>query len=181
MRKLLDVLGLVPAWAYAAALVALAALVLVTELGRQRAIAQAAQARAELADVRRDHAQQLAVAVQRARTVEAALAADLMKEANELQARLDGRDARIADLADRLHQHARPVRLCPASAGGAAAAASPGDGQPGAGLPGVDGSDLVVLDGAARVELAQFATAARDTGETLKACRVLLRAAWRAQ
>lgn len=179
MRKLLDVLGLVPAWAYAAAVVALAVLVLVTELGRQRALTQAAQARAELADVRSDHAQQLARAVQQARTAEAILAADLMREANDLQARLDDRDLRVADLAGRLHQHARPVRLCAAAPGGAPAAAGSGGGQPGAGLPGLDGKDLVVLDGAARVELAQFATAARDTGETLKACRVLLRAAWR--
>ncbi len=181
MRKALDLLGLVPHWAYAAAVVALAALVVVTELGRHRALTQAAQALAELADVRREHAQQLAAAVQSARAAEAVLAVDLMREANDLQSRLADRDQRVSGLAGRLHQHARPVRLCPASTGGAATAASPGDGVGRAGLRGLDGQDLVILDEQARVDLAQFATAARDVGETLKSCRVLLRAAWRAQ
>ena len=179
MRKLLDVLELVPAWVYAAAVVALAALVLVTELGRQRALTQAAQARAELAEVRRDHATALAKAIQRARTAEAKLAVDLMREANELQSRLADRDQRVFDLADRLHQHARPVRLCAAAPGGAPAAAGGGGGQRDTGLRELDGPDLVVLDVEARSQLAEFAVSARDTGETLKTCRALLRSAWR--
>jgi len=179
MRKLLDMLGLVPTWAYAAAVVALAALVLVTELGRQRSLTQAAQARAELADVRRGHAAELAIAVQRARTVEAKLAADLMREANDLQSRLADRDQRVSDLAGRLHQHARPARLCTAAPGGAPAAAGAGGGQRDPGLRELDGPDLVVLDVEARSQLAQFAVSAKDTGETLKTCRALLRSAWR--
>ena len=180
MRKLLDVLGLVPAWAYAAAVVALAVLVVVTELGRQRALTQAAQARAELADVRRDHAQQLARAVQQARTAEAVLAADLMREANDLQARLDDRDLRVADLAGRLHQHARPVNFVARAGCSTAGSASPSDGQRDPGLRDLAGVDLVVLDGQARLELARYAVSARDTGEALMSCRRLLRDAWRA-
>lgn len=179
MRKILDVLGLVPDWAYVTAVLALAGLLVVSELGRHRALGQAVQARADLADVRRDHATQLAVAVQRARTAEAVLAADLMRETNELQSILADRDSRVSDLAGRLHQHARPLRLCPASTGGAAAAAGSGHGVSGARLRGVDGPDLIVLDEQARSELAKFATAARDVGETLKSCRVLLRQSWR--
>lgn len=180
VHKFLDMFGLVPDWAYAAAVAALAALLVVTELGRHRALTEAAEVRAELADVRSGHASALAKAVQQARTAEAKLAADLMKEANELQSRLADRDQRVSDLAGRLHHHARPVRLCAADPGGASAAAGSGHGQPGARLRGLDGDDLVVIDAAARVELAQFATAARDVGETLKACRMLLRQSWQA-
>lgn len=181
MRKLLDLCGLVPSWAYAVVVLLLTALIFVQDVGRQRAVADASDARRDLASLQRDQATELARAVQQARTAEAKLYVDLMVVTNDLQTRLADRDQRISDLAGRLHQHARPVSLCARSAGPAAGSAGAGDGQRDPGLPSLDGIDLVVLDVQARLELARYAVSARDTGEALKACRGLLRSAWRGQ
>lgn len=180
MRKLLDLCGLVPSWAYAAVVLLLVGLVLIQEVGRQRALADAAQAGQALASLQRDHATALATAVQRARTAEAVLSVNLMRETNDLQARLADRDQRISDLAGRLHQHARPVNFVARAGCSTAGSASPSDGQRDPGLRDLAGVDLVVLDGQARLELARYAVSARDTGEALKSCRRLLRDAWRA-
>lgn len=180
MTKILGALDFVPSWAYAAAVVALASLVLVTELGRQRALTQASLARADLLAVQLSSAQAISLEQERARKEERRLSAAVLEVQDVLAKEKADRAGRVADLSERLRKLSRPV-LCRPGGGGAPAAASRSDGQPDPGLPGVAGAGVVVLDGQALSELADFAESAADTGRTLIKARRLLRECWRSE
>lgn len=170
--------GLVPGWCWAIVVAALAALVLRLDFGMAHARADAAQARTQLLQVQLASRDAIAVETERAQ----ARVRDLTKTVLETQDALSqahvAAAGRTADLDGRLRQLARPLSCRPAT-GGAAAAAGGGDGQPGAGLPGLAGADLVVLDGQGLADLASLAESAADTGRTLTEARRLLRACWR--
>ncbi len=180
MAKLLDLLDLVPGWCWAISVIALGLLCGALEVGRLTAQASAAEARKDLLAV------QLASA--RAIGIEKDLAARRVSNLN--QALTEAQDAlfkaqqavpaRVADLDHRLQQHARPI-ACRSAAPAPAASGPAGvvDGGAGAGLRGLDGQDLVVVDGQARHELAELAVSARGVGETLIEVRGLLRKCWR--
>jgi hypothetical protein len=173
------VCGMVPGWCWAIVVTALAVLVLRLDVARLGAQIDAAKARDELLSVQLASAS--AIAADRARTQrrEADLMTTLTKAQDELQTYHSAAAGRIAELDGRMRQLARPI-TCRASAAAAASAPAIGsDGQPGAGLLGVAGDDLVIIDGQARAELAQFADAAAITGKTLSKVRGLLRECWR--
>lgn len=174
------VAGLVPGWCWAIVVVVLAVLVLRLDADMAHARADAALARTQLLQVQLASARAIGAEQDRA----AARVRDLTQTVMETQDALaDARQAgpgRVAALDERLRHLARPVPCGGASpAGGAAAPASRGDGQPGARLPGLAGADFVVLDGQAVSDLAGFAESAADTGRTLIEARRLLRACWR--
>jgi len=180
MTKLLDLLDLVPGWCWAISVIALGLLCGALEVGRLTAQASAAEAREALLAV------QLASA--RAIGIEKDRAAERVRELN--QALTESQDAlfksqqavpaRVAELAGRLQQHARPI-VCRSTAPAPTASgpARIADGNAGTGLRGLDGQDLVLIDGQGRHELAELAVSARGVGETLTEVRGLLRKCWR--
>lgn len=182
MKAVLALLDLVPSWLWAAVVVALAVLCTHLHLGGVQAREEAAAAGRDLLAV------QLASA--RAIGIEKDRAAERVRDLN--QALTETQDAlfksqqavpsRVAELAGRLQQHARPI-VCRSTAPASAASASAGvsDGNAGAGLRGLDGQDLVVVDVQARHELAELAVSARGVGEALTEVRGLLRRCWRNQ
>lgn len=182
MAKLLDLLDLVPGWCWAAAVVALGLLCGALEVGRLTAKASAAEARKDLLAVQLASARAIGAekdrAAERVRNLNQALteAQDALFKAQQAV------PARIAELDGRLQQHARPVvcrSAAPARAAGGPAVVA--DGSAGAGLRGLAGQDLVLLDGQARHELAELVVSARGVGETLTEVRGLLRSCWRTQ
>lgn len=154
----------------------LAVLLLLACTGWLYAREQAAEAKAQLAQLKAKTVSVAARSVEKARDKEHDANANQMETVNELRSQLADRDARVADLSRRLRLAAR------SGAGRAghppsAAASEGGDGERHPGLRGVDAEDLLV-DEAGQLELARFAVSAKDTGETLKGCRRLLRQAW---
>jgi hypothetical protein len=182
MAKVLALFDLVPGWLWALVLAVATVHGQLAELSEARAVAQAAQARLELTGAQLQATKDMAAARGRAEAKEATLKGQFQETIDALTTSRAADAGRIAGLAGRLQQYARPIACHPggAAAGAGAGAAGGGDGNASAGLPGVAGGDLVILDGQARLELAQFAVSARDTGETLTLCRLLLRAAWQA-
>lgn len=180
MTKILAALDLVPGWVWAIAVVTLGLLCGALEVGRLSALADASKARSDLLAVQLSSAQAISLEQERARKEERRLSAEVLGVRDELEQEKAGGARRIADLSERLRNLARPV-LCRPGGGGAPAAAGRSDGQPDPGLPGVAGADLVVLDGQALSELADFAESAADTGRTLTHARRLLRKCWRGQ
>lgn len=154
----------------------LAVLLLLACTGWLHARERAAQAQTQLAQLKAKTATVAAKSVEKARDKEHDAHTNQTETVNELRTQLADRDARVADLYRRLRLTAR------SGGGGAghppsAAASSGGDGQRDPGLRGLDAEDLLV-DEAGQIELARFAVSAKDTGETLKGCRRLLRQAW---
>lgn len=177
MAKLLDLLDLVPAWVWAVAVGVLLALCGALEVSRLSAKADASQARADLLAVQLASAHAISLEHERARNEERRLSAVVLGVQDEIAEERAGAAGRIADLSERLRNVAR-LMSCRPAAGGAPAASGRGDGQPGAGLPGMAGTDLVVLDGQGVSDLATFAESAADTGRTLIQARRLLRECW---
>lgn len=177
MTKLLDLLDLVPAWVWALTVAVLLAMCGALEVSRLSAKADASRARADLLAVQLASAHAISLEQERARKEERRLSAKVLEVQDDLAKEKAGGAGRVDDLSQRLRNVARPVSCRPV-AGGAPAAAGRGDGQPDPGLPGVAGTDLVVLDGQALGELATFAEAAADTGRTLTHARRLLRECW---
>lgn len=174
------VAGLVPGWCWTVVVAVLAVLVLRLDVDAADARADAALARTQLLQVQLASARAIGAEQDRA----AARVRDLTQTVLETQDALaDARQAgpgRVAALDERLRHLARPLPCSGAApASGPAAPAGRGDGQPGAGLPRLAGADLVILDGQAQHELAEFAISAAETGDTVKACRSLLRSCWR--
>lgn len=180
MTKILAALDLVPAWVWAVFVGVLLALCIRLDVLRLQANADASKARAELLAVQLASAHAISLEQERARKEERRLSAALLEVNDALAQEKADRAGRVAGLSDRLQQHARPV-LCRPGGGGAPATAGRGDGQPGAGLPGMAGARAVVLDGQALSELADFAESAADTGRTLTKARRLLRECWRSE
>lgn len=180
MTKLLDLLDLVPGWCWAISVIALGLLCGALEVGRLTAQASAAEARKDLLAVQLASARAIGIEKDRA----AERVRDLNQALTETQDALfkaqQAVPARVTELAGRLQQHARPV-VCRSTAPAPAASgpASVGDGNAGAGLRGLDGQDLVLVDVQARHELAELAVSARGVGETLTKVRGLLRRCWR--
>lgn len=182
MRAVLALLDLVPSWLWAVAVAVL--LVACTRLHFSGAQARedAAAASRDLLAVQLASARAIGAekdrAAQRVRTLNQALTEtqDALFKAQQAV------PARVAELDGRLQQHARPV-LCRSSAPAPAASgpAAHADGVASAGLRGLDGQDLVLLDGQARHELAELAVSARGVGETLTRVRGLLRKCWRGE
>lgn len=168
-------------WAHLATVMALGAALVWSVLDAAGVRTELAQAQAAAAAQVASAAEVAASSVQTARMRELAATTASIGIADDLHQRLADRDRRISDLDERLRQQfARPVRLCRAGPGAPAAAASGGDAAGPAGLPGLAGEDLVIVDSTARAELAQLAVSAGDTANTLKACRALLREQWQA-
>jgi hypothetical protein len=182
MAKALALLDVVPGWLWALLLAVATAHGVLAELGEARAVAEASQARQQLTGAQLQAVKDLAAARGRAEAREATLRGRYQETIDALTTSRAADAGRIAGLAGRLQQYARPVACHPrgAATGAGAGAAGGGDGGAGAGLPGLAGDDLVIVDGQARLELAEFAVSARATGETLIKCRGLLRAAWQA-
>lgn len=180
MAKLLDLLDIVPSWCWAIVVAVLVALCLYLDSGKAYAQADAATARTQLLQVQLASARAIGAEQDRA----AARVRDLTKTLLETQdaladVRQDG-PGRVAALDERMRHFARPLPCSGASAaGGAAAPASRGDGQPVAGLLSLAGADFVLLDGQARRELAELVVSADQTVGAVKACRSLLRECWR--
>lgn len=154
----------------------LAVLLLIAASGWQFARADAAKARAQVAQLKAKTATVAAKSVQQAREKEYGANTNQTETVNELRSQLADRDARVADLARRLRFAARGGPGGPGHPAGASAPAG-GDGFGDPGLRRLDAEDLLV-DEAGQIELARFAISAKDTGETLKGCRRLLRQAW---
>lgn len=180
MKAVLAALDLVPAWVWAVVVGVLLVLCIRLDVLRLQASADASKARADLLAVQLSSAQAISLEHQRARKEERRLTAAVLEVNDALAKEKADRAGRVADLSGRLQQHARPV-LCRPGGGGATAVAGRGDGQPGAGLPGVAGAGVVVLDGQALSELADLAESAADTGRTLTHARRLLRECWSGQ
>lgn len=180
MAKLLALLDIVPAWLWAAAVAALVAVCGVLQFDRQALRAEAQSVRADLLAVQLASARAMLDDAAAARSRQALLTKTVVETQDALNQTRAAAAGLAADLDGRLQQSARPVscwRTTPAS--GATPTSRSGDGQRDSQLPGVVAGDFVVLDAQARAELARLATSAAETGQTLKACRVLLRAAWR--
>lgn len=180
MTKILAVLDLVPAWVWAVVVGVLLVLCIRLDVLRLQSNADASKARAELLAVQLASAHAISLEQERARKEERRLSAALLEVNDALAQEKADRAGRVAGLSDRLQQHARPV-LCRPGGGGAPAVASRSDGQPDSGLPGLAGAGVVVLDGQALSELADFAESAADTGRTLTKARRLLRECWRSE
>lgn len=180
MTKILDALDLVPGWAWALMVVILSAMLTVAQFGRLSAKADASKARADLLAVQLSSAQAISLEQERARKEERRLTAAVLEVQDALAKEKADRAGRVAGLSERLRKLSRPV-LCRPGGGGAPSIAGRGDGQHGAGLPGVAGADLVVLDGQALSDLATFAESAAGTGRTLTHARRLLRECWRSE
>jgi hypothetical protein len=180
VSKLLSILDLVPSWAWALAVITLAALCIRLDIVGMQAQANAQKARADLATLRAENATAMAVEHDRARTEERRLSAALLEAQNELAQEQAGAAGRVADLAGRLRNVARPVS-CTTPTTAAPTAASGPDGRTHPGLPGVAGTNLVLVDGQGLAELAAFADSARSTGQTLTQVRKMLRACWQGE
>ena len=178
MTRILDVLDLVPGWVWAVVVSVLLVLCIRLDVLRLQASADASKARADLLSVQLSSAQAISLEHQRARKEERRLSAAVLEVNDALAKEKADRAGRVADLSGRLQQHARPV-LCRPGGGGAAPTSGRGDGQTGAGLLGVAGARVVVLDGQALSDLADLAESAADTGRTLIHARRLLRECWR--
>ena len=171
--------GLVPGWCWAIVVAVLAALCVRLDVGMARALADAAQARTQLLQVQLASRDAIAVETERAAARVRTLTQTAMEAQDALAQSRQTAPARAAALTERLRDIARPVHCAGASpAGGAAAPAVVGDGQPHPGLPGMAGAGVVVLDGQALTDLADLAESAADTGRTLTHARRLLRACW---
>lgn len=174
--------SLVPGWCWAIVVAVLAVLVLRLDLGMARARADATLARTQLVQVQLASAQAIGAETERAQARVRTLTQTAMEAQDALSQARQSAAGRVADLDGRLRQLARPLSCGGAAPGGGVAApAGGGDGKPGARLPDLAGAGVVVLDGQAQHELAEFAESAADTGRTLIACRGLLRQAWRGQ
>lgn len=182
MKAILAALDLVPSWCWALAVAALLALCGAMELSRMSAKAEVGRVRADLLAVQLASARAIGIEKDRA----AVRVRDLNQSLTETQDALfkaqQAVPARVAELDGRLQQHARTV-VCRGAAPAPAASgpAGLGDGDAGAGLRGLDGQDLVLIDAAARHELAELAVSARGVGETLTRVRGLLRKCWRGE
>lgn len=170
--------GLVPGWCWAIVVAVLAALCVRLDLGMAQARTEAATARTQLLAVQLASRDAIAVETERAQARVRTLTQTVLETQDALSQSRAAAAGRVADLDGRLRQLARPLSRRPA-AGEAAAPAVSGDGQPGAGLPGVAGAGVVVLDGQALSDLASLAESAADTGRTLTHARRLLRECWR--
>jgi hypothetical protein len=180
MAKVLDLLDLVPGWCWAISVIALGLLCGALELGRLTAQTSAAEARRDLLLVQLASARAIGTEKDRAAERVRNLNQSLTETQDALFKAQQALPARVAVLDGRLQQHARPVACrstTPAPA--ASGPAGVGDGNAGTGLRGLDGQDLVLVDGQARHELAEFAVSARGVGETLIQVRGLLRRCWR--
>lgn len=172
--------GLVPGWCWAIVVAVLAALCVRLDVGMAHARADAAQARTQLLTVQLASRDAIAIETERAQARVRTLTQTAMEAQDALAQSRQAVPGRVAALDERLRHIARPVHCAGAApAVGVATSAGSGDGQPGAGLPGVAGGNFVILDGQAQHELAGFAVSCQQTGETLKACRSILRAGWR--
>lgn len=180
MTKILAALDLVPAWVWAVVVGVLLALCIRLDVLRLQANADASKARADLLAVQLASAHAISLEQERARKEEMRLTAAVLEVQDALAQEKAGRAGRVDALSGRLQQHARPV-LCRPGGGGASTPTGRGDGQPSTGLRVLDGQDLVLLDGQARHELAEFAVSARDVGKTLTRVRGLLRECWRSE
>ncbi|MCH8178223.1 MAG: hypothetical protein IIA02_00355 [Proteobacteria bacterium] len=170
--------GLVPGWCWAIVVAVLAALCVRLDLGMAQARTEAATARTQLLAVQLASRDAIAVETERAQARVRTLTQTVLETQDALSQSRAAAAGRVADLDGRLRQLARPLSCRPA-AGATAAPAFSGDGQPGAGLPGVAGADLVVIDGQGLADLASLAESAADTGRTLIHARHLLRECWR--
>lgn len=180
MAKLLALLDIVPAWLWAAAVVVLISACAALQYDRQALRAEAQAVRADLLAVQLASARALLDEAAASRARQALLTKTVVETQDALTQTRTAAAGLAADLAGRLQQSARPVSCWRATpAAGSASVASRGDEQRDPGLPAVAAGDFVVLDAAARAELARFAVSAAETGQTLSACRALLRAAWR--
>lgn len=182
MKAVLALLEVVPAWLWAALVVALLALCTHLHLGGVQAREAASAAERDLLAVQLSSARAIGAEKDRAAERVRNLNQALTETQDALFKAQQAVPARVAVLDGRLQQHARPV-VC-RSATPASAASGPagvGDGNAGAGLRGLDGQDLVLVDGQARHELAEFAVSARSVGEALIEVRGLLRRCWRGQ
>jgi hypothetical protein len=173
------VCGMVPGWCWAIVVTTLAVLVLRLDVARLGAQLDASKARDELLSVQLASATAIAADRARAQRREADLMTALTKAQDELQTYHSAAAGRIAELDGRMRQLARPLACRGARASEAGAAASGLDGQPGTGLSSLAAGDLVIVDDAARLELARFADSAATTGKALMAVRGLLRECWR--
>lgn len=180
MTKLLDLLDMVPGWCWAISVIALGLLCSALEVGRLTAQASAAEAREALIAVQLASARAIGIEKDRAAQRVSKLNQSLTEAQDALSKAQQAVPARVADLDHRLQQHARPV-VCRSATPAPAASGPTGvfDGGAGAGLRGLDGQDLVLLDGQARHELAELVVSARSVGEALTVVRGMLRACWR--
>ena len=180
MTKLLALFDVVPGWCWAVVVAVLAALVLRLDAGMAGAQADAALARTQLLQVQLASAAAIGAETERAQARVRDLTVVAMEAQDALAQSRQAGPGRVAAAADRLRDIARPLHCAGAAPGGGAAAApGRGDGQPGAGLPGVAGADFVLVDGQGLAELASLAESAADTGRTLNQARHLLRECWR--
>lgn len=172
MKAVLALLDLVPSWLWAVAVALLMFACTRLHLGGVEAREAAAAASRDLLAVQLTMRTAVLDEMEKARAKEAPLL-QVLQEADHAvtQARLD-LGAVVAASDERLRKLSRPVRLCRADASADPAAAA-GDGQDGAGsagLRGVAGGDLLVIDEQARAESARHAATAKRYAEALKKC-----------
>lgn len=180
MNRLMDIFDLVPGWLYAIAVACLLVLLVLSELDRNEAITEAALAGQQLAEIKAAGSAAVASSVTSARAKESDAAAITTKVTYELHQDTANPAARAAAVERGMRE---PAAAYARSGGGckptSSSAPKGGDGAGSAGLRGLDEPDPLVLDGQAQSEIAQLTVSANRTGKTLKACRVLLREAWR--
>ena len=172
--------GLVPGWCWASVVAVLVLLCVGLDVGMAQARTEAATARADLLAVQLASARAIGIEKDRAAERVRELNQALTETQDALFKSQEAVPARVAELAGRLQQHARPI-VCRSTAPAPAASgpARIADGNAGTGLRGLDGQDLVLIDGQGRHELAELAVSARGVGETLTEVRGLLRKCWR--
>ena len=172
MKAFLAAFDVVPGWVYAATLLVLVVLLVAAKLSVGAAQVEAAHAGRDLSELVATSTNVAASSVQSARIKEGVMAADQAKDVNELNQAISNPDARVTELERGMRDHAKATA---GSGGGclppAATPAIGGDEQGGAGLRSPVEPDPLVFDGTAQSEIAQLIVSARETGETLKACR----------
>lgn len=126
MAKVLALFDLVPGWLWALVLAVATVHGQLAELGEARAVAQAAQARLELTSAQLQATKDLAAARGRAEAKEATLKGQFQETIDALTTSRAADAGRIAGLAGRLQQYARPIACHPSgAAAGAGAGAAP--------------------------------------------------------
>lgn len=172
MKALLALLDLVPSWLWAGVVAALLGLCTRLHLGGAQAREEAAKAGQALLEVQLTMRTAVLSEVEKARAKEGPLLEVVQEADHEVtQARLD-LGAVVAAADERLRKLSRPLRVCRADAGaGATTAARAGeDGQGSPGLRGLDGADLLVIDGPARAESARLAAEANRYASAMSEC-----------
>lgn len=180
MSKLLSIFDVVPGWLYVACIGLLVWAVLHLEAGQHAAQLDAANLRASIATEHAEVATSAASSVQVARDKERGMGENQTKVSDELQKDLGDHADRVDSLRGRMRDQAATFNRAGGEPGAACAGSTSGsDGFRDPGLRSAADADLVVLDGQAQGELAELIVRAREVGKTLKACRVLLRQAWK--